>query len=630
MFYFYKRRNSNSGLKLMIAALICYVLIFSYVIDYKMFKKSFHNHHNIDLEAETLYYKTEANDNLPETLSPELLTNVNFDKTCLNSNEEDSCWSLMKKNSTPRNTVWEQLNRKVFFRRTGAFFFVEKSLLKFFYVTNDDSTRNVYKVFLLIETSNERIKQMFRNLTIKIVSKSETGPHVLKAIEKYQLNILKFQSIDYSKAVMKIIIQTEHTNFSTRYPIDVKIVYAENPNKSGFAICQKCIYPLKKHNEFISTLNWWIAINKKIGFNKINLCFHKKNDALKNIFKSKNADILEITDDLLTLPDFFNETLNVDDYQHNYINYDHQTLRRISSGVYNKYDTGHLTKSYEILKINECFFNNLGTYKFISVMDYDEFIMPRAENYEKNYDAILNSFNSCTDINETICLNNFFNSNLKKCSNKVFNLENYFNKLEGEYFKNSNYNFKTTSLDFNASFYLDLNLTTQIFSAINHFYQNNIQNHTFSSKNLTTILQTKTVNNENKFVDNNYTISFQSADDFKYLKNLFKIFYFIREGIHVSSQVSNNFINRLISVSAVNDVYGKSIHPTTSVKDVGIHTALANHAKVPLNMGRTSHFKDFIGRLKHFLLLSNVTVSSISIDLEYFFCIYLDLVNSRL
>ena len=46
-----------------------------------MFKKSFHNHHNIDLEAETLYYKTEANDNLPETLSPELLTNVNFDKT---------------------------------------------------------------------------------------------------------------------------------------------------------------------------------------------------------------------------------------------------------------------------------------------------------------------------------------------------------------------------------------------------------------------------------------------------------------------------------------------------------------------------------------------------------------------
>ena len=73
--------------------------------------------------------------------------NINYLNESLNKREIYS----IKKVSIPRNLIWEQLNENVFFKRTSAFFIIERLLLRLYYVSADHTDYEYNAILNIIE-----------------------------------------------------------------------------------------------------------------------------------------------------------------------------------------------------------------------------------------------------------------------------------------------------------------------------------------------------------------------------------------------------------------------------------------------------------------------------------------------
>ena len=82
--------------------------------------------------------------------------NINYLNESLNKREKYS----FKKVSIPRNLIWEQLNENVFFKRTSAFFIIERLLLRS-YLVRDLQTDCDYNARIEIELDNGQFHHIY-------------------------------------------------------------------------------------------------------------------------------------------------------------------------------------------------------------------------------------------------------------------------------------------------------------------------------------------------------------------------------------------------------------------------------------------------------------------------------------
>jgi hypothetical protein len=123
-------------------------------------------------------------------------------------------------------------------------------------------------------------------------------------------------------------------------------------------LCVKNSY-LKKDS--FKTIEWWLQMNKLIGFDKIVLFNNSIANDLDSLFLNVNSKQFVQIVQMQCLPNFVNKKSTY--------------LRHIGKSM-----TRSMRYPFDTLAVNECYYDNLDAYNHIAVMDIDELILPRKLN----------------------------------------------------------------------------------------------------------------------------------------------------------------------------------------------------------------------------------------------------------
>ena len=273
-----------------------------------------------------------------------------------------------------RNEIWEQMNENVFFKRTSAFYIIERKLLRIFFIAFSGSVYSLNtRILLFLDGENQFHHIYLNNGTIK--QHAAFGYYAWKSLT-IDVNILKFLKLnDFDQLLSKnytfhmFISDSNRESDETLHPIEVNMKYIrKRPNipKENAIVCSKCFwYKNSDYKDFV----WWVELHKQAGYKKIQFCNNSiPNTREFNAVFEQNKDFIEVSQ-LNYLPNFMNNN-NRSAKSHNYLNYFHQmgSSYPVDSDVFNMMIT------------NECFLNNTHEFIHVAVVDNDEIIMPRVNS----------------------------------------------------------------------------------------------------------------------------------------------------------------------------------------------------------------------------------------------------------
>ena len=481
-----------------------------------------------------------------------------------------------RKNIDSIKNQWEELNGFAYFKRSAAFYFVKTGFLTVLFIANSEQ---IYEIYIEAYINNQRHKLFLNKTRVKVNRKTNTTFYWLDVYIEEN----KFAEILAESNKVNIYIKDEY-NSTTLNPIEVKIKQSYK-KKSGNLICTKCFY--LKRNELMD-LMWWIELNKQIGYDKIILCNNSiPFDTNFDQFLQKHQSFVEIVS-LKNFPYFHKKTVIYMKKISEILNYLEDKQKYIYSRHKNPYET---------LQYNECYLDNKEKYKYITIIDIDEIIMPSTEiqTYSKRIDSI-----ECDQIN---CLK-------KLPKNCEVNINQYTESLDKQ----------NQGITFKITFYISDEIIQKLFFEIDMILSNSS-----IAKNNNSI----TINDsKNSF---NYTFTFETKNDYKYVKKLIKIYKsLIREEIIDKKfnelNKSSLFINRLFYFfnDKLIQYNPKTVHNTDSTYLVANHRALVPKKSyiVPIQMGHLSHFRiNYADSFKE-RKISEIPINDIYLDLDYLSCYY--------
>ena len=108
----------------------------------------------------------------------------------------DSSTNKQKKvnEPSPRNPEWEQVNKFAFFRRSGAFYFVDTQLLRMFYMTTHSERKKDYDLVLSVfdkRMNNRLIKEIKLSRKNAAYAWEHKDPYVLQSLDIHQFDLAK-------------------------------------------------------------------------------------------------------------------------------------------------------------------------------------------------------------------------------------------------------------------------------------------------------------------------------------------------------------------------------------------------------------------------------------------------------
>ena len=470
------------------------------------------------------------------------------------------------KNKIPRNEVWEMLDENVFFKRTGSFYIIEKKLLRVFYVMRANFNYN-FKLSLISQSGSLN----FSNGSIKV--HQHWG--------NYKLNSLNFNyslSPNVYNQTFWIFIQDSKNKIDS--PLKLKIKYIRTRpglKKDGSIICSKCYYFRKdQYKDF----EWWIKLNKKIGYKKIIFCNNSipNNREYNDIF-FRYKDLIELSQ-LDSIPNFISDQMN-------------GTKVYLKSYLELKYNGNffpYYRDIFDVLYENECFLNNAHKYEHISVFDNDETIIPRSnKKILRNKDFI----KYVLEYNNKLELEN-------SCSN--IKIDEYLNSIK-----------KSDNLHFLMGFYLSNNIIKHIFNAIEAYISSNA----YLKSRLIKVIDPHPASPD--YNPYNYSFSVNGKDELNYVKNLLSIYKKVIKTWTETSALNNSKIfNRIffIAGSSTSNKCGKTIYHSDKVFDFTVHYPDDQKFHwVDFNIGHSSHFRE-----TYTFRQINISITDFMIDFNYFYC----------
>lgn len=391
---------------------------------------------------------------------------------------------------------------------------------------------------------------------------------------------LKFNASNYTNLSFKMKLFLENTELNVTV---LKRSDKKAQNKVKIALCSK-IYNFSDVN--YQSFHTWIKMNKLAGFDK--LIFYNNSIQLsdKHVFELKNdfKNFIEIKPyfaipNLLSSFHNCNNSLNASDMLF-YMNLKYLSMNELFLN--------------ERLAINECYLNNRYLYDYIAVLDFDEIIVPRQNEWKS----------------ESKC-------KLNKKNDSDFNIKNFIMKLNENYSKIVKKQHVFTSYWFRYATYIDNDLMIRF---LRNFSETNIRS--MNNAGLTLPFYYSHDINSNKSIAFHVDYNIPDVMHFNFLINsTCNIIYRLKN--------SSNLFNRVFLLEENRKYefdYGKSIHKTNLPISIGHHEVSNPYTSfdIPYSYGFVSHFRSKLKRLN-----GKFNIKKLNIDYDYYFN-YLSRIYSNL
>lgn len=555
--FVYSLVNLNNFLKIILTYTLIYIIISSKSISRFNLKNN-----NLSSKDSRLYFYGNTS-----------LSTLNIKKTC---NFAD---------------YWAKINENVYIKSSSAYFIQSSNVIRVFYVASSNTTFNL-------------------TVHVEVFNIKDNTSRVIKTVIKKRLQLYHFGT--YKNGLLDIEFFPKHIdlknidlnlnifsyNTSKKVTIPVNKVLATIKKKNLPIICSKCFFNMNQSSEY-KDLKWWIYLNRKIGYEKIFFC---NNSIALDHFDDlidKNRKFLDIQK-LQCLPNFIRE--NGSDFFEHYDNFRY-------NGVFNYY----VTDIFNTILTNECYLKYSHKFKYVTVIDNDETIIPRLIN---------KTFRSRDNFN--------FVTSLSGATNTYTHVKEYVDKLKCDKFQNKENNFvsyieelakinylkNSKEFYFQQGYYLSNRLMNQIL--------NIIESHLNTSQDNNFLIKV----NASKNTDlDGWRFQISGKEEIQYARNLCKLnrLYvqpFINENKQILESVSKNFGRYFVLLTNKDNEFkmGKTVFNTNvSIEPIKIcvHSECSRRDKIiSTQFGHLSHFR------KVFKFAKNIkfSVRQLLFDFNYFNC----------
>jgi hypothetical protein len=456
---------------------------------------------------------------------------------------------------------WEKLNENVYFRKNLAFYYSDIKKIQI-YLERKKDIQYDYKVLIKIKFENHMIKHVENKVySHKLKSHEE---YVFEYIEIY-FNLEDFIKYKYDVTLTAKIEVIDNPSTSTNRAINLitKNFNTNNNNndKKHSVLCGKTYY---YENSHLNYYKWWLNINKINGYDKIvlfNNSYGNGNWSQFNDLFIEYKDLVQIVQ-FHCLPNFF----DLNNKNKTYINFFE------INQLYGKNPLAY-HQHFEFASFNECLLTNRDKYKYVTIMDDDETIIPRKPYNNEIIESLYQNYES-------------YQEKIDPISNKSTKFIPYFESLLTKF----NLGSKAT-FGFRWAPYMKNKHIKIIFNEIEKIYQSNISNH---------LLKIKDVNDSNGL---EFKIRINGEQDFNYAKYLYEMHLkyiepFFKNNSQLLSLVPEPF-TRFYYFNGKETVfhwwYFKHIHDASEAFKVSTHlpeNKVSSSMHVPVNYGHVTHFRE--------------------------------------
>ncbi len=495
-----------------------------------------------------------------------------FDREDENNNGSYNC-----------DNEWEQLNnQRLYFKKNIAFYYTDLSKIRLGLI-RDANLNLAYTLLVIIENTENKEQQNFMLTDIRVIDFKPFHPDIRTKSDKVRLEYidadLKIKNnFNYIKMKVKIIADNNETISETKNLINLTIKpYNNNYNliEKDSLICSSFYTHTPVNLE--KSFEWWFEINKISGYDKIILYNHTFGSEFDSLFLKYNK--LVQVDQYQCVPNLFTQNHNL-----KYIKF------KDINGIDLRFSS---TRAYrnllQMFLANECYLMFKDEYKYITVVDTDELIIPR-QKYER-------------ELNES-----FYHTKTSINQNCTLYLENIAKNM------NTNKAFSFTNAN-----YLSHKTMNQFFNELEKIIK-------LSNNSL--IYNHKILISKSSFFRNDTQIKIETKTDFEYAKFLFKMHkkyvepFLIKNKESLDSILENyNRFYYLYNIYNVNLLmYYKTTHNTSHIDFISHHVPALNQNKnsveIPLSLGHLSHFRQ--SYLDTPSIHTEYTIKQLYFDYNYF------------
>lgn len=482
-----------------------------------------------------------------------LLLKLYLNKNLLIVEKDDEC-----------NQEWEMLlANKCYFRKNIAYYYTDLNKIRLGQQRHVNFNNNKYKLLVQVTTNTKMVYNY--NLTeIKIIQVDQYKSYIFEYIEA-DLNVIK-NVINIKVKISSILEQITTQNSINLIIKKFNHQNKENTQQENSIICGKISY---FSNDYIKNLEYWIKMNKLIGYDKILIFNHSIGTNFNDLF-SRYKGFLDIIP-FKCIPNLLN---NKNHYQ---------TIKDMEKT--NKYiEYIKYTMHYQKITLNECFLMNKDKYKYIAIFDTDELILPIRKNESKLIPYIQDIVLKSNELDHVTSL--------------TFKMSNYLqnetmNKIFFQIEKMINLNLKRCKINLNQIFTYDEKFSANKISENSYLLIENDQDYNYAvhlynkNKDFVEPLLKK---NNSKLLSND-------------LPDLFNRFYYFT----CDYTTNNEFSVKSIDKTIYNTLYYNDI-----VKGTLYGTISNNSIIVAKEYGHLSHFRETYKRP-----FSNCSIQEIKFDFNY-------------
>jgi len=458
---------------------------------------------------------------------------------------------------------WEKLNENVYFRKNLAFYYSD-----------------INKIHIYLERNN-KIQYKYK-LLIKIIWKKYEINHFANTVNSYTWRTDDQYSFEYIESDFNIKQLNLSIDLNDKFNLEVKVEVLDNPSistnklisliiknfntnnndKKHSVLCGKTYY---YENSHLNYYEWWLNINKINGYDKIVLFNNSYGNGswsqFNDIFK-KHQDLVQVVQ-FQCLPNFF----DLKNKNKSYINFFE------IFPLYGKYPLPY-HQHFEFASFNECLLTNRDKYKYVTIMDDDETIMPRKEYNNEIIESLYQNYEP-------------YSEKIDPITNRSTKFIPYFENLLSKF----NLGSKAT-FGFRWAPYMKNKHIKLIFNEIEKIYLSNITDHLL-----------KIQDENDTFGLLSFRLRINGEQDFKYAKYLYEMHLkYIEPFFKNNSQILNSVpepYTRFYYFNGKETVfhswYFKHIHDASEAFKVSTHlpeNRVSSSLNVPVNLGHVTHFRE--------------------------------------
>jgi hypothetical protein len=546
----------------------------------------------------------------------------NFTKYC----EEYSEWDM-------------PLHRELYIKRSAVFYFVDVDILKAVFMANETANLNLLKGRLSFKFTLKKadiiMDEFVQNENVEINAYGKFGGHY---VAFFQMNLstanskLERMYTNRDFDAMSLVVNDEKTGVHTKRPINVKIkrLLKDTAEKKEMAHCSKCFYTVNK--DTYTDLEWWIQLHKMMGYDSIYFCYNIIEDepSFHKTF-GKYSDIFEI-DTLKCVPNIITPSRQA--YLKRQLDVSRQDFKQFE-----------INTAFEVVFINECYMNNMDKYRYVTVADLDEFVLPRLV---KQYDSLRSVQRFVSSIDYRKVSGSFADE--VTCDANA-HIENFFqNDLIPKMSNGSRFIDYEMSMQFTNTYFIFNNVVDELFRLLRARLRHvNVAD--FDSTTDTIIIEVVKREQlaELKFVSP-YSFTISSRQELNYALDLMQLYERVVKPFLVEHkrELANVRFDRFFFQVGTH-FSGKSVHNTRRSMDMWTHYAYGymnvsndnklveiRHGKgrfdidldfmVPRELAHLSHYRDSFNLDSR---ESMVPFSAFHFDLNYFKCFMIPILAKR-